>query len=79
MRRAERHAGEPERFPYELVDTGNYYTRFSPDRKDKAFGKEELSIVNGELMALLEYHLMLTLGFDDETALTNVQRRLRNR
>ncbi|UVJ53180.1 hypothetical protein K5713_07070 [Trueperella pyogenes] len=76
---AERHAGEPERFPHELVDTRNYYTHFSPDRKDKAFGKEELSIVNAELMALLEYHLMLTLGFDDETTLTNVQRRLRNR
>ncbi len=66
-------------FPQKLVDTRNYYTHFSPDKKDKAFGKEELPIVNAELMALLEYHLMLTLGFDGETTLTNVQRRLRNR
>lgn len=61
------------------MDTRNYYTHFSPDKRGKAFGKEELPIINAELMALLEYHLMLTLGFDDGTTLTNVQRRLKNR
>lgn len=66
-------------FPQKLVDTRNYYTHFSPDKRGKAFGKEELPIINAELMALLEYHLMLTLGFDDGTTLTNVQRRLKNR
>lgn len=65
-------------FPQKLVDTRNYYTHYSQGKKDKAFRKEELPIVNAELMALLEYHLMLTLGFDDETTLTNVQRRLRD-
>lgn len=66
-------------FPQKLVDTRNYYTHYSQGKRDKAFGKEELPIVNAELMALLEYYLMLTLGFDDETTLKNVQRRLRDR
>ena len=66
-------------FPQKLVDTRNYYTHYNKNKKGKAFEKEELPIVNAELMALLEYHLMLTLGFDDEVASKNVQRRLRDR
>lgn len=66
-------------FPQKLVDTRNYYTHYSKDKKDKAIDKDELPTVNAELMALLEYHLMLTLGFDAGDTLKRVQRRLEYR
>lgn len=66
-------------FPQKLVDTRNYYTHYSKDKKDKAFDKDELPTVNAELMALLEYHLMLTLGFDAGGAAEKVGHRLKDR
>lgn len=66
-------------FPQKLVDTRNYYTHYKKEKKSKAFDKDDLPTVNAELMALLEYHLMLTLGFDASIALKKVQRRLRDR
>ena len=47
-----------------IVHTRNYYTHYNPNIIDKAFNKEELPFINGHLLALLEYHLLVLIGFD---------------
>lgn len=47
-----------------IVDTRNYYTHYNPAKVEKAFTKGELPWVNGHLMTLLEYHLLILLGFE---------------
>lgn len=68
-----------EDFVQKIVDTRNYYTHYDKDKKEKAFAKDELPTVNAELMALIEYHLMLSLGFDAGTAAEKIHRRLNDR
>ena len=62
-------------FPERLVATRNYYTHYDPKRKDGAFGTDEIPLVNSELIALLEYHLMVLVGFDSSLAAERVRRR----
>lgn len=51
-----------------IVDTRNYYTHYNPAKRDKAFTKAELPRINGHLLALIEYHILILMGFDaDET------------
>lgn len=66
-------------FSKKLVDTRNYYTHYSNDKKEKAFTQDELPVVNFELMALIEYHLLITLGFCADIAAERVRRRLVDR
>lgn len=47
-----------------VVDTRNYYTHYNPAKLHRAFTKVELPWVNGHLLALLEYHLLILMGFD---------------
>ena len=56
--------------PYteKLVATRNYYTHYSESRKKGSFSKEELPYVNSELMALIEYHILLIIGIPREAA-----------
>lgn len=47
-----------------LVDTRNYYTHYNPSKMDKSFTKTELPLINGHLISLIEYHLLILMGFD---------------
>lgn len=49
-----------------IVDTRNYYTHYNPEKHEKAFTKAELLRVNAHLLVLLEYHLLVLMGFDIE-------------
>ena len=64
-------------YPKRLVDTRNYYTHYDRSRLETIYALDELPIVNTELRVLLEYHLMLQLGFDEELARERARRRLR--
>jgi len=44
--------------------TRNYYTHYNQTKVDKSFSKKELPIINSQLLALLEYHLLVLLGYD---------------
>lgn len=58
-----------------VVDTRNYYTHYSLDQQAKAFHGEELLLVNSQLLALLEYHLLVLLGFaSDKVRARTVQK-----
>lgn len=48
----------------QLCDTRNYYTHYDEKKKEKAYSVEELPTINGYLMCLLEYHMMILVGFD---------------
>lgn len=54
----------PVEYIGKVVDTRNYYTHYNPAKLDRAFTKVELPWVNGDLLALLEYHLLILMGFD---------------
>ena len=56
----------PDDYLRKIVDTRNYYTHYNPAKLEKAFEKEELPWVNGHLIALLEYHLLVLMGFDTD-------------
>lgn len=49
-----------------VVDTRNYYTHYSMNKLATTFSKEELPLVNSQLLALLEYHLQVLLGFNPD-------------
>lgn len=56
----------PNDYIRKVVDTRNYYTHYSTDKLAKSFSKEELPLVNSQLLALLEYHLLVLLGFNPD-------------
>lgn len=58
------HPIAPSDYIKKIRDTRNYYTHYNPAKLDKAFRKSELPKVNSHLLALLEYHLLVLLGFD---------------
>ena len=60
------HGMLPTDYIRKVVDTRNYYTHYSADKLLKSFSKEELPLVNSQLLALLEYHLQILLGFDSK-------------
>jgi hypothetical protein len=47
-----------------LVDTRNYFTHYDESKEQLTFSQEELPFVNQELEYLLDYHLLVLLGFD---------------
>lgn len=63
-------------FPKRLTDTRNYYTHYDRNELRTVYSEDELPLVNLELKLLLEYHLMLRLGFDEGFARERVNRRL---
>lgn len=54
----------PSDYIKRIVITRNYYTHYDPAKEGQAFSLEELAAVNGHLMALIEYHILILLGFD---------------
>lgn len=48
-----------------IVDTRNYYTHYSDDKKGLTFQNEELSQESWNLLLLLQYHILRQLGFDN--------------
>lgn len=57
-----------EKYLTKIVDSRNYYTHYSQDKKDKAFNVDELGEINQHLVSLLQYHIMRILGFDAQYA-----------
>lgn len=55
-------------FPSVIARTRNYYTHYDEaiKKKGKVLTKEELNIYNRVLLHMLEYYLLLELGFKNE-------------
>lgn len=60
--------GREKEYLTKIVDSRNYYTHYSQDKKDKAFQADALSEVNQHLVSLLQYHMLKILGFDAQYA-----------
>ena len=63
----------------QLCDTRNYYTHYDEKKKGIAYSAGELPTINGYLMCLLEYHLMILLGFNarrTEERISEIVRRI---
>lgn len=56
----------PTDFIEKITDSRNYYTHYGEDKKAKAYTQAELPQINGYLMCLLQYHLMITIGFSPD-------------
>lgn len=54
----------PDKYIRKIIDTRNYYTHYDQSKFEKAFSKEELPWINGHLLALLQYHLLILMGFE---------------
>lgn len=55
-------------FPKQVSDTRNYLTHYDPSREKSALKGEDLHNACHLLMRLLEYYLLLELGFSDDFA-----------
>lgn len=65
----------PVEYVRKVVDTRNYYTHYNPAKLDRAFTKAELPFINAHLLALLEYHLLILMGFNaDEVRKKTVEK-----
>ena len=53
-----------ETYIQKLVDTRNYYTHYDIKKQKNAFSKNELIKINGHLLSLIEFHLLVLIGFD---------------
>lgn len=60
-----------------IVDTRNYYTHYNSVKLEKAFKKEELPWINSHLLALLEYHLLVLMGFDTDEVRKKTVKKIR--
>ena len=60
--------GQCEAFVDKVKDTRHYYTHYNPKKEQKRFRDEYYPGINTMLMIILEYHIMLLLGFDTEIA-----------
>jgi hypothetical protein len=60
-----------------VVDTRHYYTHYNPAQQAKSFSKDELPLINGYLLALLQYHMLTLLGFDGEEVRKKLVSRLK--
>ena len=56
----------PDKYIRKIINTRNYYTHYNQSKFEKAFTKEELPWINGHLLALLQYHLLILMGFDTD-------------
>lgn len=59
-----------------ISDSRNYYTHYEEKKKDLAYTSEELQIVNGYLICLLQYHIMCIIGFSTSDAKKAVKKRV---
>ncbi len=55
-----------EEFIRKVVDTRNYYTHYSIDKKDKIFPKQQLPYANGILLGILQYYILKEIGIEDK-------------
>ena len=55
-----------DEFIQKVVDTRNYYTHYSIDKKEKIFPKYQLPYVNGILLGVLQYYILKEIGIKDE-------------
>ena len=62
-------------FSTKLVDTRNYLTHYDRRLQTKAYGVEELRGINGRLLLLAEYHMLVFLGFNKEFARERIGRK----
>ena len=61
-----------------ITNSRNYYTHYSEKRKEEAYTEDELYYVNSFLVCLLNYHLMVLLGFEKDHARVKVSESVRN-
>lgn len=52
-------------FIQKVVDTRNYYTHYSIDKKEKIFPNHQLPYVNGILLGILQYYILREIGIED--------------
>lgn len=57
-----------EAFACKVANTRNYYTHYDSKRLNAIFQAKDYPAINEMLMAVLEYHIMLLLGFNVEFA-----------
>lgn len=62
-------------FSTKLVDTRNYLTHYDRKLETKAYGVEELPGINGRLLLLVEYHMLVFLGFSKVFARERISRK----
>ena len=55
-----------DEFIQKVVDTRNYYTHYSIDKKEKIFPKHQMPYVNGILLGVLQYYILKEIGIKDE-------------
>ena len=67
-----------DHFAEQVSDTRNYYTHYNEKKKDKIFKEEDIPAVNGYLVCILEYHLLLHIGFDQTFAKDAIEKAVRN-
>lgn len=65
-----------EDFIQRLVGTRNYFTHYDESRKKLIFTQEELPFVNQELEYLLDYHLLVFMGFNKDAVRKSVIERM---
>lgn len=51
-----------------VADTRNYYTHYDDNKKEKCFDKNYMPTASSILMTLIEYHVMLIIGFNQTKA-----------
>lgn len=66
------------KFPEKVSKTRNYYTHYIEDLKQDAYTVEELTIINGYLLCILYYHIMLLIGFPKDFTAERINKRLHN-
>lgn len=55
-----------DEFIQKVVDTRNYYTHYSIDKKEKIFSRHQLPYVNGILLGVLQYYILKEIGIKEE-------------
>lgn len=53
-------------FIQKVVDTRNYYTHYSIDKKEKIFPEHQLPYVNGILLGVLQYYILKEIGIKEK-------------
>lgn len=56
-----------DEFPEIVTRTRNYYIHYDESKKDRILSLDELNIYKSTLFQILEYYILLELGFDLET------------
>lgn len=65
-----------EDFIQKLVDTRNFFTHYDEKKESMIFTEKEFPYVNAELRLLLDYHLLVLLGFDKQVVRDTIVKKM---